>query len=267
MKDCSIKYLIIPDIHGRFFWKEPFNKIINDTDAKIVFLGDYLDPYYDDFFYEDNNDPEVIDSPRYEEIPTMRDMYNHCVSMFQEIIELKKQYPDRIILLLGNHDCGYMFGSNWCDCRTDRLNRYKISDLFNSNRELFQLAYEDTINDKHFIFSHAGINKQYAHDCFGDKVNENNVVTLFNESYREDNYGIMDSLKKYSYWRGSGRNYYGSLIWADAREWWQGEQEAFGFSIIGHTQLKEYRIIENMAFLDSRQCFILKDNGEIETFE
>ena len=32
--------LIIPDVHGREFWKEA-----KDYPGKIVFLGDYLDPY------------------------------------------------------------------------------------------------------------------------------------------------------------------------------------------------------------------------------
>ena len=35
------KILIIPDLHGRGFWKEP----CNNWTGKIVFLGDYHDPY------------------------------------------------------------------------------------------------------------------------------------------------------------------------------------------------------------------------------
>ena len=34
--------LIIPDVHGRTFWKEP---VKNEEFDHIVFLGDYLDPY------------------------------------------------------------------------------------------------------------------------------------------------------------------------------------------------------------------------------
>lgn len=35
------KILIIPDLHGRSFWKEP----CNNWKDKIIFLGDYHDPY------------------------------------------------------------------------------------------------------------------------------------------------------------------------------------------------------------------------------
>lgn len=33
--------LILGDIHGRSFWKEP----CNNWTGKIIFLGDYHDPY------------------------------------------------------------------------------------------------------------------------------------------------------------------------------------------------------------------------------
>ena len=38
------KILVIPDVHGRYFWKEPVKKYF-DTVDRVVFLGDYLDPY------------------------------------------------------------------------------------------------------------------------------------------------------------------------------------------------------------------------------
>lgn len=40
----NIKYLIIPDIHGRKFWKKPMEKFC-DKVKHIIFLGDYFDPY------------------------------------------------------------------------------------------------------------------------------------------------------------------------------------------------------------------------------
>ena len=40
----SKRILVTPDIHGEIFWKEPVLKYIEQVD-KIIFLGDYLDPY------------------------------------------------------------------------------------------------------------------------------------------------------------------------------------------------------------------------------
>lgn len=38
------KILIIPDVHGRTFWKYAIDNI--DKYDKVIFLGDYLDPYF-----------------------------------------------------------------------------------------------------------------------------------------------------------------------------------------------------------------------------
>jgi predicted phosphodiesterase len=39
-----MKTLIIPDVHGRTFWKKAIEKHKDEVN-KIIFLGDYLDPY------------------------------------------------------------------------------------------------------------------------------------------------------------------------------------------------------------------------------
>ena len=254
------KYLIVPDVHARDFWREPVNKILKDTDAKIVFLGDYVDPYYDEFYNDE-------DKWLVEGINSWDDLSNYVIKTLTDIIELKKNNPDRIILLLGNHDCSYMIGTHICNCRHERWKYAQILDkLFEDNRELFQLAYEDYINNKHFIFSHAGINKKYAKMCFDDDVKEENIVSLFNQAFKENNYGILESLGLLSYWRGGWRADYGSLVWADAREFLQTNEEAFGFSIVGHTMVKQPIIDDKSAFLDCQKCFTLNEDGEINEY-
>ena len=39
------KILIIPDVHGRDFWKEPVKQELKNNETSIVFLGDYTDGY------------------------------------------------------------------------------------------------------------------------------------------------------------------------------------------------------------------------------
>lgn len=50
------RVLVIPDIHGETFWKEPVQKYIDQVD-RIVFLGDYLDPYRQ---FEDEYNPDAV---------------------------------------------------------------------------------------------------------------------------------------------------------------------------------------------------------------
>ena len=38
-----MKIFIIPDVHGRDFWKKAYNYV--DKVDEVIFLGDYLDPY------------------------------------------------------------------------------------------------------------------------------------------------------------------------------------------------------------------------------
>ena len=71
--------LAIGDVHGRTFWKDAVEKHADNVD-KIIFLGDYLDPY------------------KWENI-TRKD----AIRNFQEIIDYKSNNKDKVILLLGNH--------------------------------------------------------------------------------------------------------------------------------------------------------------------
>ena len=52
----NIKLAIVPDVHARDFWREPVKEILKDTDAHIVFLGDYVDPYP---FEWENKEPKI----------------------------------------------------------------------------------------------------------------------------------------------------------------------------------------------------------------
>jgi len=79
----NVKVLIIPDVHGREFWREPVKEVLEKTDVRIVFLGDYLDSYPWDF-----------DHNHYQQ---------QAIDVFNEIINLKKENRDRVNLLLGNH--------------------------------------------------------------------------------------------------------------------------------------------------------------------
>lgn len=90
MTKKKFKILVIPDVHGREFWREPVKYTLENPDARIVFLGDYLDCYSHEF-------DESVD---YEQ---------QAIERFKEIIELKKQHINKIRLLLGNHKENFVF--------------------------------------------------------------------------------------------------------------------------------------------------------------
>ena len=53
-------------------------------------------------------------------------------------MDFKKLNPERVVLLLGNHDWEYMYSRNVCDCRSDRKNYDIIQSLFRDNWKLFR---------------------------------------------------------------------------------------------------------------------------------
>ena len=74
-----MKILVLPDIHGRTFWRSAVERA--DSCDRVVFLGDYLDPY------------------GFEGIAV-----SDAVENFREIIGFAKQHPGKVVMLLGNHD-------------------------------------------------------------------------------------------------------------------------------------------------------------------
>lgn len=244
-----MKIIIVPDVHGRTFWRK-CKDLINSID-KIIFLGDYLDPYVD-------IDPE------------------EALEEFKQIIEFKKENPDKVILLIGNHDCGYFpeLLSSY-SCRRYEKAKYEISNLFMDNLNLFDLTYA---YDK-YLFSHAGIVPEWF-----DYIKSERFFNIYKIENKDEflnlqltdlsplltmNNGIK-ALWMISRDRG-GRDSYGSCIWADIHEhigyYWNKPLEGW-YQIFAHSlyypNLNDYFINENLAMLDCAKLFTLDENGIIE---
>ena len=210
-----MKILINPDIHGRIFWKYSIEH--KDEFDKIIFLGDSLDAYSPDLLVNEKDN-------------------------FKEIIQFKKDNLDKVILLLGNHDCHYI---NSKILHSSRYNAFKASiyhKLFNDNLDLFQLVY---IYNK-YLFSHAGVYEEWLKMC---DLNLDNLI----------NYDL-DKLASYlnvlDYYRGGYGNV-GSCIWADIQDSETEKLLKGYYHIFGHTQLKFKVSTSEFSCLDCRVPFSL----------
>ena len=215
-----MKTIVVPDIHGRTFWKELKTKY-KDFEGKIVFLGDYVDHY------------------SYEDIS-----WNDTIKNFIELIDFARNNSN-VILLIGNHDYHYIwdFGTS---TRFSRKHYKELHKLYTDNIDLFKLSYYDEQND--ILYSHAGVLQGWL-DVLNIDIKDINDLMI------ERPYDIW----KVSEYRG-GMDKFGSIIWADLREHMKYERiNDHTIQIFGHTQLNsDYEIIhDNIYCVDSKQLFIV----------
>ena len=227
------KILVIPDVHGRSFWKGSVNAAYDH----IVFLGDYLDPY-----------------------PFERISVRKAHANLLEIIEYKKQNEDRVTLLLGNHDmhyCSELFYELAGGSRYDMQMAPTFQQLFQQEQALFQLAYEAEVDGSRYLFTHAGVNRAWylRHQ---EEVGELDADHL-NRLLTTDE-GIR-AISDVGYSRG-GYEPTGGPMWADVSEMYFSPHFSDFHQVIGHSQQAKDPIIEeSFACLDCRRAFVISDKG------
>lgn len=245
-----MKVLVIPDVHSRKFWKQAVTNNIDSVD-RVVFLGDYVDPYPTDTM-------EKFDDP---------------LECLKEIINLKKELRDKCILLLGNHIDHYLWYDFPVSTRYNNLNSKDYYTLIKNNIELFNLVWIEN----NVIFSHAGITNFWANKVWEQlKFPENEIpdIKKIAEVFRDTPIKNFSSLNKdligiIGYSRGG---YYktGSCEWADVREHINKINgagqitpvEYVGcYQVFGHTYIKKPLIFDTWACLDcGDKAFIINCN-------
>lgn len=254
------KYLIIPDIHCRKFWRE---SVKEDKVDKVIFLGDYLDPYPD----------EIESNPELMEVKSFQDTAS-AIKMLEDIFSLKKSNPNKYILLTGNHTDSYIWSNFSRATRTDFNNWELYHNTFLENLNLFNFVWIE--ND--VIFSHAGISDGWANEFLYNFMKYDEGAELENDSailetaivlrdtpLENFNKFYIKALSCISHYRG-GDYFYGSCEWADLKEHIdieksinqiipKGEDEIY--QVFGHTQIRVPIITDKWACLDCRQSFII----------
>jgi len=129
-----MRIVAIGDIHAHTSWKKIIEKELPKAD-KIIFIGDYFDTF---------QDVKPVEQ----------------VQIFSEIIELKKANPDKIVVLLGNHDYHYLkhikVGYSGYSSTTKSLVQDLLTECVDKNE--IQLCFK---HDK-FLFTHAGVSQTWV---------------------------------------------------------------------------------------------------------
>ena len=229
---------VISDVHGRDFYKS----ILKNTTDKIIFLGDYVDPYSHEGYDDDD---------------TIKAMY--------EIFNFAQDNPDRVILLIGNHDIYYYKGIRG-NARYNWMLAKQLEQIYNEYKDLFKIAYWD--EETQTMFTHAGINKKWWDSLelpidFSPKQIQDylNNLLLIDADHTNPLYDI-------SRYRG-GWNWNGSCIWADVHEHLKLEKDECMplKQIFGHSQLQktgDFIRLNDFIMCDSRSIF--EYNGNLDEF-
>lgn len=140
------RLVVIGDIHGRDIWARIVSREPSST--KEIFIGDYFDSWHESFEQQMAN--------------------------FKNILAYKRQNPERVVLLIGNHDYQYISD-------TERYSGYQALHASEIGEVVWealkqgdmQVAYEDS----GFFFTHAGVTNAWLENQ-GFDFADNLVVTL-----------------------------------------------------------------------------------------
>jgi len=223
----TTELVLIPDIHGRTFWK---NVVKDKKNSPVVFLGDYVDPYRSEGITNDD-----------------------ALANFKEIIAYAKENSN-VTLLLGNHDVHYLLPGIEFSRYCRELSR-EIKQLIEDNIELFSVAHYIRSNDTDIFISHAGMLSSWLEYEGLRNMDAEGICNYLNERWQDHKflYHIADEVSVY---RGGWSNS-PSPIWADVRDHLDEESPSEFFQIFAHTQLTEHIVTEHWACIDCQEAFSL----------
>ena len=229
------KTLIIPDVHGRDYWK----KHVQESVDFIVFLGDIFDSF-------------TIDRKT-----QLKNAY--------EIIDFKTQNPDKVVLCYGNHDLHYLAnppfrGTGWSSDFSIQANIF-----MESNKHHFKMLHQvDNV-----LFSHAGITDTwwFSHSLTIQSlikkfdIDPNNIEEIIDIISKTQYNPILFDIGKS---RG-GSDVSGGIFWADKKDHYITKKLFANYSqFVGHTSHKNHvetlRDEENNASVTFTDCWDWRNN-------
>lgn len=125
------KILAIGDIHGRDIWRTIVNQ--DEVFDKYIFIGDYFDSF---------------------DVP-----FEEQASNFNKILQFKLAHPDKVVLLIGNHEFHYLWYAKEQYSGYQDLHAMDIREVLKIaiKEGLLQMAHQEDS----FLFTHAGVTKTW----------------------------------------------------------------------------------------------------------
>lgn len=198
-----MRVICIGDLHGNDCW----TKVSVSQYDKVIFLGDYADNL-------------KVDN-------------NKILRNLQDVVEIKKSFPEKVVLLLGNHDIHYSAYPNYKSSGFNKDLQPELTKLF--EEQVFQVAYQFG----NWLFTHAGISNGYFNflntvipDFGFDTVDIAERLNLANTKHNQQKY--LHIVGKFR-----GGNYeMGGITWADKTETEHDYLDGI-HQVVGHTKVND----------------------------
>jgi predicted phosphodiesterase len=219
-----MKMVVIGDLHGLSIWKDILMQH-QDCD-KVVFIGDYFDSKRDFVSPED----QLIN--------------------FDKVLKLKRLNPDKVILLIGNHDFQYF--------SFVKENYGGYQSLYNDQicAKMDRAYTRDWIQMCHiegeFLFSHAGVTNQW---CEKYKVDTQDLEEELNRVLEENPIAYYHSKELPK-----------SPIWIRPDDL-NNDLLPNYIQVVGHTQQISIKVSERLILIDAltsvNEYLVIENNRPI----
>jgi hypothetical protein len=219
-----MKIVVVGDLHGKECWK----KIDASRYDKVIFLGDYVD------------DNSVEDE--------------RMVKNLEDIVRFHSMFPNKVVLLLGNHDMHYAeFPSYRCSLFRETIQK-ELTQIFQDNWGKFQVAFQFN----NHLFTHAGVTNK-----FFSEVLSNSPISISPLSSKDLNIaGLLNELHNSSeQWKlnivglsRGGTSSFSGITWADIAE--SSMDSLSGYhQVVGHSRVPDFLLVPG-ADLDTSITYI-----------
>lgn len=218
-----MKIIAVGDIHGRHNWRDV---VANHHFDKIVFIGDYFDSFT---------------------IPGDAQIEN-----FRDIIKYKELYPDRVVLLIGNHDLHYL-DMNERYSGYQKGYQYMIRSEVEANLHHLQMCYAH----QEFLFTHAGVTRTWARMC---DIDLDNIEQSINDrwKYKPTSFIFLPGPKG----DGFGDEICQGPLWVRPKSLMQDAVPGW-CHVVGHTAHRTILMKDTCIFVDvldySQEILVIED--------
>lgn len=212
-----MKITVVADSHGSSVPLGIAQENLERSD-KIIFLGDFFDHEEKDYREQKQN--------------------------FLDVINFKKNYSEKVVVLIGNHDANYILPDlhKW---QPEHEN--EIESLILKNLDLIDFAY---LEDR-WLFSHAGFSEIWMHNQLACNSVSKDLIELLNNQFHD---GVFENLR-FTGISGYGDEVTQNPLWIRPESLMKSAVCGVN-QVVGHTEVpddKRIRIRENdkIVFLDS----------------